>query len=282
MNNYDLSLVYRIYPGIAKKNKPVIYPNDKYKMSNICINSLKGALGSMKVKIWVILDNCPPQYEKLFIKYLSKFDVEFIHLDGKGNYFTFNKQIEILLNQNDSDVIYFAEDDYLLKPNSLEIAVNFIRNNPTVDFLSIYDSLDYYKMNFHNYNSNYKFHKKIKWKTVSCTTLSFMTTKSNLRKSKWVFDTYSKNRNYDSSLWISLTKMNFFSISSILNFILNKDRDLIRFIKAWIYCWKQIIFGTKYNLWVPEPSLGIHLEDGGITPEFDYIKLTKSIENEIH
>lgn len=184
------------------------------------------------------------------------------------------------MNQNNSNTIYFAEDDYLLKPKSLEIAVDFIRNNCNVDFLSIYDSLDYYKMNFHNYNSNYKFHKKIKWKTVSCTTLSFMTTKSNLRKSKWVFETYSKNRNYDSSLWISLTKMNFFSISSILNFILNKDRDLIRFIKAWIYCWKQIIFGTKYNLWVPEPSLGIHLEEGGVSPNFDINAILKVLGNE--
>ena len=91
MNNYDLSLVYRIYPGIAKKNKPVMYPNDKYKMSEMCIKSLKLALGSLRAKIWVILDNCPPKYQRLFEENLSEFDIQFLELDGKGNYYTFNK-----------------------------------------------------------------------------------------------------------------------------------------------------------------------------------------------
>ena len=280
MNKFDLSLVYRIYPGIAKKNKPVIFPDDKYKMSEVCIKSLKLALGSLRAKIWVILDNCPPKYKRLFEKNLSSFDIEFLELDGKGNYYTFNKQIEILLNQNYSDIIYFAEDDYLLKPNSLELAVDFMKNNSNADFLSIYDSLDYYKMNFHNYKSSQIKFKKIIWKQVSCTTLSFMTKKTILNETKNVFDTYSKNRNYDSSLWISLTKKKFFSISSILNFLLKKDRDLVRFIKAWIYCWRQIIFGKKYFLWVPEPSLGTHLEKDGISPNFGINELIDVLNNE--
>ncbi len=280
MKQYDLSLVYRIYPGIAKKNKPVIFPDDKYKMSEVCIKSLKLALGSLRTKIWVILDNCPPKYKRLFEKNLSAFDIEFLELDGKGNYYTFNKQIEILLNQNYSDIIYFAEDDYLLRPNSLEVAVDFMKNNSNADFLSIYDSLDYYKMNFHNYKSNQIKFKKIIWKQVSCTTLSFMTKKTILNETKDVFDTYSKNRNYDSSLWVSLTKKKFFSISSILNFILKKDRDLIRFIKAWIYCWRQIIFGKKYFLWVPEPSLGTHLEEDGISPNFGINELIDVLYSE--
>lgn len=280
MNKFDLSLVYRIYPGIAKKNKPVIFPDDKYKMSEVCIKSLKLALGSLRAKIWVILDNCPPKYKRLFEKNLSSFDIEFLELDGKGNYYTFNKQIEILLNQNYSDIIYFAEDDYLLKPNSLEVAVDFMKNNSNADFLSIYDSLDYYTMNFHNYKSSQIKFKKIIWKQVSCTTLSFMTKKTILNETKNVFDTYSKNRNYDSSLWISLTKKKFFSISSILNFLLKKDRDLVRFIKAWIYCWRQIIFGKKYFLWVPEPSLGTHLEEDGISPNFAINKLIEALDNE--
>ncbi len=280
MKQYDLSLVYRIYPGIAKKNKPVIFPDDKYKMSEVCIKSLKLALGSLRTKIWVILDNCPPKYKRLFEKNLSAFDIEFLELDGKGNYYTFNKQIEILLNQNYSDIIYFAEDDYLLMPNSLEVAVDFMKNNSNADFLSIYDSLDYYKMNFHNYKSSQIKFKKIIWKQVSCTTLSFMTKKTILNETKDVFDTYSKNRNYDSSLWVSLTKKKIFSIYSILNFILKKDRDLIRFIKAWIYCWRQIIFGKKYFLWVPEPSLGTHLEEDGISPNFGINELIDVLDNE--
>lgn len=277
---YDLSVVYRIYPGISKT--PVIHSNNKYELSKVAINSFKKALGNMKVKIWIILDNCTEEYDDLFKEYLSEFNLELIKLNGVGGYATFNKQLEILLNQEFSDLVYFAEDDYLFLPNALKEAVSFINSEKEVDFLTVYDSLDYYKMKFHSYESNYKSFNERNWKTVSCTTLSFMTTKETLKNTKWVFDSYSKNDNFDSSLWMSLTKINLFDLSAIYRFILKRDRDLIRIIKAWAYCWKQIIFGTKYNLWAPEPSLGIHLEDGGITPEFDYIKLTKSIENEIH
>ena len=102
-----------------------------------------------------------------------------------------------------------------------------------------------------------------------------MTRKSNLYDTKIIFDTYSNKNNFDSSLWMSLTKINLFQFSSIFRFINNNDRDFIRIIKAWIYCWKQIIFGKKYTLWSPIPSLGTHLDDQGIAPVIDWEKTIK-------
>jgi hypothetical protein len=38
-------------------------------------------------------------------------------MDGVGNPFTFKKQIEILLNQKESEYIMLAEDDYFYLPD---------------------------------------------------------------------------------------------------------------------------------------------------------------------
>ena len=130
-------------------------------------------------------------------------------------------------------------------------------------------------MKLHEYDSKIKYFGNRHWRTVSCTTLSFMTRKSNLYDTKIIFDTYSNKNNFDSSLWMSLTKINLFQFSSIFRFINNNDRDFIRIIKAWIYWWTQIIFGKKYTLWSPIPSLGTHLDDQGIAPVIDWEKTIK-------
>tara|TARA_B100000941_G_C28490068_1_gene547348 strand:- start:905 stop:1756 length:852 start_codon:yes stop_codon:yes gene_type:complete len=265
---YDLSVVYRIYPGVSKI--PIVHKNDKYELSKIAINSFKDSLGDMSVKIWVLLDDCPSKFEDLFDALIENYDVELIRFDGIGNYATFNKQIEILLNQNFSENVYFAEDDYIFVKNGLKEAVNFINLNQKVDFLTIYDSLDYYNMDLHNYKSNFCDHNAYKWRTVSSTTLSFMTTKDILKETKWIFETYSFNNNFDSSLWMSLTKLNLFQLSSVTRYLFKKDRDLIRIAKSWLYCWRQIIFGKKYNLWSPVPSLGTHLDEDGISPGINW------------
>ena len=273
IKKYDLSVVYRIYPGVSKI--PIIHKNDKYELSKIAINSFKDALGDMSVKIWILLDDCPSKFDHLFDDLIENYDVELIRFDGAGNYATFNKQLEILLNQNFSENVYFAEDDYIFVKNGLKEAVNFMNSNQKVDFLTIYDSLDYYNMDLHKYKSNFYGHNTYKWRTVSCTTLSFMTKKNILRDTKWIFETYSSNKNFDSSLWMSITKMNLFQPSSLIRFFLKKDRDFVRIAKSWLYCWRQIIFGKKYNLWSPIPSLGTHLDKDGISPGINWDEVIK-------
>ena len=270
---YDLSVVYRIYPGVSKI--PIFHKNDKYELSKIAINSFKNSLGDMSVKIYVLLDNCPTKYEDLFDELIKNYDVELIRFDGVGGYATFNKQLEILLEQNFSDNIYFAEDDYIFVKDGLKEAVSFMNSNRKVDFLTIYDSLDYYNMDLHKHESYLCKHNSYKWRKVSCTTLSFMTTKDILRETKAVFETYSFNDNFDSSLWMSLTKINLFQFSSVIRFLMKKDRDFIRIAKSWLYCWRQIIFGKKYNLWSPIPSLGTHLDENGVSPGIDWDEVIK-------
>jgi len=89
---YDVAVAYRIYPKVSRV--PPVFPNDKYKLSELCLKSFKDSLGSLKVKMFVLLDNCPPSYEDLFKRYFDEQDLEFIRLNGVGNRATFDMQIE--------------------------------------------------------------------------------------------------------------------------------------------------------------------------------------------
>ena len=79
---YDLTVAYRIYPLISKV--PAIFPDDKFKMSEICIKSFAKAIGNLKVKMFVILDNCPETYTQLFIDNLKNVDLVCINGNNVG------------------------------------------------------------------------------------------------------------------------------------------------------------------------------------------------------
>ena len=140
-NKYDLVIAYRIYPKISKV--PAVFPNDKYKLSEFCFKSLINSIaGEIKVKFYVILDACPQEYKNIFLNNYDKDSIEFIEMDGVGNPFTFKKQIEILLNQKESEYIMLAEDDYFYLPDCFFELTDFLKNNNDADFVTVYDHLD--------------------------------------------------------------------------------------------------------------------------------------------
>jgi hypothetical protein len=272
MNNdkNKLAIAYRIYPKISKV--PAIHSDNKYNLSELCLSSFKDSLEGIDYKMWVLLDNCPSEYTNLFLKYFPKDRLEFINLSGIGNGNSFAKQIEILLSQNFSENIYFAEDDYYYLPNAIKEMLDLINNYSNIDFLTSYDHLDYYNTKFHNYKSKIITSKNYHWRDSASTCLTFMTTKNILNKSKSTFLTY-KRKNYDGSVWISLTK---FAIFNPIKYIyaLFSDTELLKiFVKAWWHSHRQILFGKKYKLWSPMPSLSTHLDSEFLAPLVDWKKI---------
>ncbi|HXE41689.1 MAG TPA: hypothetical protein VN516_01600, partial [Candidatus Baltobacteraceae bacterium] len=41
---------------------------------------------------------------------------------------------------------------------------------------------------------------------------------------------------------------------------------------AWYYCWKQILFGRRFTLWTPCPSIATHMVAGLEAPGIDWQK----------
>jgi hypothetical protein len=274
---YELAVAYRIYPGISKS--PAFSPDDKFKLSEMCLRSFHAALGGMRVKIWALLDACPPQYENLFRDVLRDQSLEIVQLDRVGNLGTFSRQIDLLTAQDDADHVYFAEDDYFYFPGALEKMVDFMRANPDADFVTPYDHPD-------SYSTSSRFERQLVmpwgdryWRTASSTCLTFLTTRQKLVATQSMFRSYCRG-NMDCPIWLALTQK-----GELANFRVHWS-DTFRlktWVKTWRWGYRALLFGRRYRLWAPMPTLATHMESSGLSPLIDWQSLFRqSQEVEAH
>lgn len=269
---HDLAVCYRIYPGLS--GKPAFDLKDKLTMVQLNLRSFKAALGTLRVKMWVLLDVCPPAYRELVTELFGGPDLEIIELKTRtGNEGTFLRQLDILCTQTAADLVYFAEDDYLYLPEALQIAVNFMQRHPEADFLTLFYHLDYQRKYVHQFRGQEHLESGRTWRTVASTCLTFMAWREGLVTSRSTFMTYAR-RNSDLGLWLALTKNR---VINPLHAVLSLQNGLYfsaSHALAWWHAWRQILFGRRRTLWVPTPSLATHLESTGIAPDVDWIKIT--------
>lgn len=269
---YSVAICYRIYPKVSKV--PPVYADDKYKLSELCLKSLIDSLNNVNYKIWVLLDNCPPEYSDLFKKYIPSDRLELIDLPGIGNAGTWGKQMEILSTQKHSENIYFAEDDYFYLPNTFHEMLDFIENDADVHFVSPYDHLDYYTLDIHKYQSKIKFTKHRHWRTVSTTCMTFLTQKKYLSQTMGAFKSYLK-KNYDNSIWLSLTKKNALNIPLFAKYLFTNLPFAKIYIKLLLFGSFRLLCGKKWNLWTPMPSIATHMDSQYLAPTKNWSGLFK-------
>lgn len=274
MPNYDLAVAYRIYPKVARPAIGLPFTADKLQMSEICLRSFKESLGHLRVKLWALLDGCPDEYADIFRKYFDDKDLVLRPLPGIGNQATFGKQIDILLEQEESELVYFAEDDYFYLPKQFPYMVDFLRDHEDVHFVTPYDHPDCYRLEIHRHPKWLRIYGGRHWRTAASTCLTFLTRRELLRQKKAVFSSY-RWRNYDCSLWLSLTKKSLFNPMQFLR-LARREKHFTKVIaKAWLYGWSQIIFGKRTKLWVPIPGIATHLDARGLSPTIDWIAIMK-------
>jgi len=259
-------------------SKPAIglpFSEDKLKFSEICLRSFKESLGNLRVKLWALLDGCPEEYAALFQRYFEDQDLVLVPLPGVGNQATFEKQIEILLQQEDSDLIYFAEDDYFYLPDQFPLMVRFLREGQRVDFVTPYDHPDCYQLELHHEPKWITVFEGHHWRTAASTCLTFLTRKSTLAKYEGTIRTYSRGNN-DCAMWLSLTKRRVFNPLAPLRYFVKGEYYWKIFVQAWFFSWRQIMFGTAAKLWVPLPGLATHLAAGLLSPCVDFLELMRA------
>lgn len=273
---YDLAIAYRIYPGVSKM--PFIHSDNKLKLAEAGIRSLKVALSNIRARMFCIMDNCPPEYETMIKKYFNDDDLEFMRFNGAGNQRTFGVQIETLLNQTYSEVVFFAEDDYIYRKETIYSAIQLIKKNPKAHFITPYDHPDSYSLKIHN---SYKYkvitEGGLHWRTSASTCLTFITTQKTLNSTKDAFYSYCEG-NWDSSLWFALTKYNVFSLTQIIKMAFQDTFLLKVILLSWIKTWRTILFSKRYFLWQPIPSIATHMESTGIAPNIDWMKIVSDKE----
>ncbi len=264
---YDLAVCYRIYPGVSRQ--PIFEFTEKFPLAKLSFDSFREALGGLRVKIWVLLDNCPPSFEKFFTDAFRPDDLELVRLSGEGNWATFGRQIEILCRQKAADLVYFAEDDYLYLSQSLQKCAAFIRENQDVDFVTPFDHLDYHTTFFHQHRRERRTFAGQEWVTVNSCCLTFMAKQQSLIETRDVFQTYTRG-NADAALWLSLTKYRVFNPLAPFRCFVQSPFQAAAIAMAWRHCFKQIMFGRKRSLWVPRPALATHMERSGLAPGINW------------
>ena len=61
--NFDVTIALRTYTGPKHTNSRPIFKSNKYKLLDVCLKSLKSCLGSLRIKIFAILD----KWEEFFL-----------------------------------------------------------------------------------------------------------------------------------------------------------------------------------------------------------------------
>jgi hypothetical protein len=265
----DLAIAYRIYPQLSQSVQGLPFSEDKLQLSEMCLRSLKESLGSLRVKLWVLLDGCPKEYEELFRKYFAEEDLVLVPLCGIGNQATFAKQIQLLLEQQECEVVYFAEDDYFYLPGEFRCMIEFLRAREDVHFVTPYDHLDYYTMALHGPPACSVTFGNRQWRTAASTCLTFLTRRETLAKTEAAFRNY-KRRSLDCSLWLSLTKNRVFNPFFFASQLFREPFYCKIVVKSWLYFWRQILFGDKWMLWVPVPAVATHLDSNALSPNVDW------------
>jgi hypothetical protein len=261
---FDLAVAYRIYPGISKI--PPFHSTDKYKLSEMCLRSFKGALGNIKVKVFAILDGCPPEYESLFRGVFKDDALEIVALNKEGNHKTFSRQIDILTAQTEAEYVYFAEDDYFYFPDAMVKMVDFMRKHPDADFVTPYDHPDSYYTSSRFERHLVKPHGDRYWRTASSTCLTFLTSRATLIRTASTLRTFSSG-NLDCPVWLALTQ----KFGLVDPRVHMQDRFRLKILAlTWIWGFRRILFGRPYRLWAPLPTLSTHMESAFLAPLIDW------------
>lgn len=245
-----ITIAYRVYPKITRPTN--FCRHNKFRFIKKNFNSLIESLGSLNFKLFIIIDNCPTPYRIFFEKFKSNFDIEIIELKTRnGNIKTFLMQIRLLKEAN-SDYIFFLEDDYFFLKNSIPKILDFM-NKFKIDFVTPFYSKDYDNLKIHNYHKQKIFYKNLQWAKVASTTLTFIANKKSFKKNMSIFETFKYN-NYDSSIWLSITKLR--PKIKLLDFFQKKILKI--FTKLFLFQY----FSNKnsFNLYVPCKSFSTHID----------------------
>ena len=264
---YDLVIAYRIYPRISKV--PPAYPHDKFKLSKLCLESLATALVGLKVKMYVLLDGCPAEYAQLFRTTCPAIDLELLELPTIGNKQTFKKQIEILSEQNDAEVVYFAEDDYFyIKP--LKNMVDFVRRGKA-NFVTPYEHPVCYTTK-HVIDNHLSLFEGQRYATVQHACLTFMTSKKTLLANQKFLRIFSDWFGSDFVVWGCITLgSRFFLYLRLLVHPRNYTLESLKvYGSMWYFAWYRFIINRKFKLYMPINTFATHMEQNFLSPGVDW------------
>jgi hypothetical protein len=174
-----MKIIYRISDAGYKKEKPDYINNE---------TCLKNATTVFEDEDWsIIADNISTETNDMIQKYKSRDHIYYASVGhGAG---TFNLALNEALTYNDNDIVYFIENDYLHKPESVNILKEGFELGAS--FVALYDHPDKYLDPSKGGNpycvggaedTRVYLTDSCHWKITNSTTMTFATKVSTLKR----------------------------------------------------------------------------------------------------
>ena len=210
-----MKIIYRISNNGYTKEKPD-YINNEACLKNFC-----SIFYFQQYDIKIIADNCNKDTLKMIEKYVDPINIINVNIGhGAG---TFNLALDMALEYDDGEIVYFVENDYLHKQNSPLILLEGF--NLGASFVSIYDHPDKYLDPSKGGNpfceggaedTRVYLTDSVHWKITNSTTMTFAANVSTLKRVEPILRKYtSESYPRDFDMFLELRNQNELLVSSI-------------------------------------------------------------------
>lgn len=182
-----MKIIYRISDSGYNKVKPK-YINNR--------NCLWNAINVFKDADWsIIADNVSEKTDNMIQEYISRDHILYTEVGhGAG---TFNIALDEALGYDDNEIVYFIENDYLHRPNSMKLIEEGLQIG---DYVTLYDHPDKYINGdvggnpYITENSEITrvfLTESVHWKITNATTMTFAAKVKTLRQDEAVLRHYT-------------------------------------------------------------------------------------------
>ena len=184
-NINNMKIIYRISDAGYNKVKP------KYIGNRNCLWNAVNTFQDVAFEDWTIIaDNVSEETDVIIQSYIPRESIDYVSIGhGAG---TFNLALDKALTFDDDEIVYFIENDYLHKPNSMKLIEEGLNIG---DYVTLYDHPDKY-MNgdvggnpYITENSEITrvmLTESVHWKITNSTTMTFAAKVKTLRQDEEV------------------------------------------------------------------------------------------------
>lgn len=219
-----MKIIYRISDDGYRKIKPKFISNEK---------CLANATKIFKDADWsIIADNISEETNNMIQKYVTRDKISYVSVGhGAG---TFNLALdEVLIYDDDDEIIYFLENDYIHRPNSFKIIEEGINLGAT--FVSLYDNPDKY-LSPEDGGNPYCFGgaedtrvyttENTHWKITNSTTMTFAAKVSTLKRVEPILRKHTQQKYpQDFKIFMDLREQNELVITPIPGYSTHGETD---------------------------------------------------------
>ena len=228
-----MKIIYRISDSGYKKLKPD-YVNNETCLKNFC-----NVFFNYIHDIYVIADNCSEDTLTMIRKYIDPINIERTSIgSGAG---TFNLALDKALKLNDSDIVYFVENDYLHRPGSDTIIKEGLELGTS--FVSLYDHPDKYMTPERGGNpyctdggedTRVYLTNSTHWKLTNSTTMTFASKVSTLKEHESTLRKHtSTSHPHDFHMWLELRTKNTSLITPIPGYSTHGETEWLSPLIQW-------------------------------------------------